>query len=134
MDHRKLVLTQTLRVLVGLVICVGAMLGIYALLGYFDQKVLLGGIVGLVLALLNFFFMAVGTSLAADKAEKQDVKGGKLLLQISMWLRYALLIVVIFAFRKSGLCDLLPMLLPLAFVRPVLTIGEFFRKKGAENT
>ena len=134
MQSRKIVFSQTARMLVGQLVCVGAMLGIYALLGYFDQKVLLGGIVGLVLATLNFFFMAVGTSLAADKAERQDVKGGKALLQISMALRYVLLIVVIFAFQKSGLCQLLPMVLPLAFIRPILTFGEFFRKKGDEKT
>lgn len=134
MQSRKIVFSQTILVLAGQLICVGAMLGIYALLGYFDQQVLFGGIVGLALATLNFFFMAVGTSLAADKAEKQDVKGGKALLQMSMTLRYVLLIVVIFAFRKSGLCALLPMILPLAFIRPILTLGEFFRKKGDENT
>lgn len=133
MQSRKVVFSQTALVLAGQLVCVGAMLGIYALLGYFDQKVLLGGIVGLVLATLNFFFMAVGTSLAADKAEKQDVKGGKALLQMSMTLRYVLLILIIFAFGKSGLCDILPMVLPLVFIRPILTIGEFFRKKGDEN-
>ena len=77
MQSRKIVFQETAIVLVGELICVGAMLGIYGLLGYFTEKVLLGGIVGLLLAILNFFFMAVGTSLAADKAEKQDVKGGK---------------------------------------------------------
>ena len=134
MQSRKLVLSQSARMLIGQLICVSAMVGIYALLGYFNQKVLLGGIVGLLLATLNFFFMAVGTSLAADKAKKQDVKGGKALLQMSMTVRYLLLIVALFAFKKSGLCELLPMLLPLAFIRPILTFGEFFRKKGDENT
>ena len=133
MDSRKLVLKQTLLVLVGQAICIGVMLGIFALLGSFDQKVLLGGIVGLILATANFFFMAVGTSLAADKAEAQDVKGGKALLQISMLVRYALLFVVLFAFGKSGLCDLIALVLPLVFVRPILTFGEFFRKKGDEK-
>ena len=130
MKSRKIVFQETAVVLAGEIVCVGAMLGIYALLGYFSHKVLLGGIVGLVLATLNFFFMAVGTSLAADKAETQDVKGGQTVLQISMLIRYALLFVVLFAFLKSGLCNLLALLLPLVFVRPVLTLGEFFRKKG----
>lgn len=133
MQSRKVVFQETALVLVGELICVGAMLGIYGLLGYFGSKVLLGGIVGLLLAVLNFFFMAVGTSLAADKAEKQDVKGGKAVLQMSRIIRYILLLVILFAFGKSGLCDILALALPLLFVRPILTFGEFFRKKGDEN-
>ncbi len=133
MQSRKIVLTQTAVVLVGQVICVAAMFGIYALLGYFSQKVLIGGIAGLVLATLNFFFMAVGTSIAADKAQAQNVKGGKAVLQLSMLVRYAVLFVVLFAFGKSGLCDLIALVLPLVFVRPILTFGEFFTKKGDEK-
>ncbi len=133
MQSRKEVFRQTAIVLIGQLILCGAMVGIYALLSRFTQKVLLGAIVGLLLATLNFFLMAVGVSLAADKAEAQDVKGGKSLLQMSMLGRYVLLALALFAFAKSGLCDVLPLVLPLAFVRPILTIGEFFRKKGDER-
>ena len=31
---------------------------------------------------------------------------------------------------KSGVFDVLALVLPLVFVRPVITIAEFFRKKG----
>jgi len=92
--------------------------------------VLAGGVAGGLLSTLNFFFMAVGTSLAADKAEAQDVKGGKATLQISMLLRYLVLFVLLFALAKSGQCDILALALPLAFVRPILAVGEFFRKTG----
>ncbi len=133
MQSRKEVFRQTAIVLIGQLILCGAMVGIYALLSRFTQKVLLGVIVGLLLATLNFFFMAVGVCLAADKAEAENVKGGKSLLQMSMLGRYALLALALFAFAKSGLCDVLPLVLPLAFVRPILTFGEFFRKKGDER-
>ena len=130
MESRKIVFKETAIVSAGMVVCVAAMFGIYALLGYFSKKVLLGGILGGVLALLNFFFMAVGTSLAADKAEAQNVKGGKALLQVSLLVRYILLFLVLFAGAKSGLCDPIALVLPLVFVRPLLTFGEFFRKSG----
>ena len=130
MEARKIVFRETAIVLAGQVICVAAMLGIYALLGYFSRKVLLGGITGGLLAVLNFFFMAVGASLAADKAESQDVNGGKKLVQTSMYLRYILLFVVLFAFVKSGLCDADAMVLPIVFVRPIISFAEFFRKSG----
>jgi len=130
MDSRKIVFKETGIVALGLVVCIAAMFGIYALLSLFDWEVLLGGILGGVLALLNFFFMAVGTSLAADKAEAQDVKGGKALLQMSMLLRYFVLFVVLFAGARSGYCNAIAMVLPLVFVRPILSFGEFFRKTG----
>ena len=133
MNARKLVFKETAIVLAGQIVCVGAMLGIYALLGRFARPVLLGGIVGGLMATLNFFFMAVCVNLAADKAEKQDVKGGQMLVRISYFARLAVMFVVLFACMKSGLCDVLASVLPLVFTRPVLTIAEFFRKSGEKQ-
>ena len=42
----------------------------------------------------------------------------------------AVLCVVLFAVGKSGLCDVLAVILPQAFVRPTITVAEFFRKSG----
>ena len=134
MDSRKFVLTETAIILAGELICSAAMVGIFALLGKFDSTVLLGAVVGALAATLNFFFMALIASLAADKAQKQDVKGGQAIVQSSYFVRMVLLFVVLFAFAKSGLCNVIAMVVPLVFVRPVLTIAEFFRKSGEENT
>ena len=131
MDSRKLVFTQTGIVLVGQVVCIGIMVAVYALLGAFSEKVVLGGIVGGVLALLNFFFMAVAASVAADKAEQGDAQGGKKLVQFSYPVRTALLAIILFLCAKSGRFDLIALVLPLLFVRPTLMITEFFRKRGA---
>ncbi len=133
MDSRKTVFQQTAVVAIGEGICIAVMFGVFALLGRLDSKVLLGGLLGGLLAIANFFAMAVGVSLAADKAEQQNVKGGKALLQSSFLLRYGLLFVLLFVGAKSGICNLVALLLPLVFVRPVLTFGEFFRKKGEDN-
>lgn len=134
MDARKLVMKETAVVAVGQIICVGAMLGIYALLGYFDNPVLLGGIAGGVLAILNFFFMAISAMKAADKATEQNVKGGQLTMRLSYIIRLAVLFIVLYALVKSGLCDVLATVLPLLFVRPVLFVADFFRKPGEEKT
>lgn len=130
MDSWKIVFKETAIILFGEIICVSCMLGIYALLGYFSSKVLLGGIVGGGITVLNYFFMAMGASLAADKAQAQDVKGGKTILQLSMLLRYAIVFVVLFAFAKSDLCAPIALVLPLIFVRPVMLVDSFFRRKG----
>lgn len=130
MDSRKIVFQETATVLIGQVLCVAVMFGVYALLGRFGSKVLLGGVVGGVLAIANFFFMAVGVSLAADKAEQDNVKGGKAMIQSSYTIRLVVLVVLLFACARSGYFDLLALLLPLVFTRPILSIGEFFRKSG----
>ncbi len=134
MDSRKIIWKETGVVAVGLLLCIAAMFGIFALLGKFDRTVIFGGLLGGGMALLNFLFMAIGTSLAADKAERQNVKGGKALLQGSFLLRYGLMFVVLFAGAKSGMCNLIALVLPMVFVRPILTVGEFFRKKGEPDT
>lgn len=131
MDSRRIALKETYAVAVGEAVCVAAMLGIYALLGRLEQPVLLGALAGGLIAILNFFFMAVIASLAADRAERQDVEGGKKLMQGSYPIRLLILAVVLFACAKSGFFDLLALVLPLAFVRPVITVAEFFKKKGA---
>ncbi len=131
MDSRKIVFKETAVVAIGEIICVACMLAIFALLGAFDRSVLLGGIFGGIITVANFFFMAIGTSLAADKAESQDVQGGQKIIRSSYLLRMVLLFVFMFACVKSGLCNVIALVVPLVFVRPTLAIGEFFRKKGA---
>lgn len=130
MESRKIVLQETAIIAVGELICCAIMVGVFALLGKFDMSVLLGALFGWLLTVGNFLLMAIGTSLAADKAEAQDVKGGKAVVKSSMALRLLVLFVLLFALAKSGICNVIALVLPLAFIRPVLMFGEFFRKKG----
>ena len=132
LDARKLVLKQTGLLALGQIICVAAMIGLFSLLGNYDTSVLFGSLVGGILSILNFLFMAIGAMLAADKAAAQNVKGGNATIKLSYFARLALLFLILFAFAKSGLCNVLAMVLPLAFVRPILTVTEFFRKPGGK--
>lgn len=133
MDGRKIVFKQTGTVLIGLAVCLCIMLAFFALLGKFDMSVLWGGIAGSVLAALNFFFMAMGTCIAADKAEDQDVKGGQKVIRMSYIGRQAVLVVLLFVCLKSGLFQPFALLLPLVFVRPILTVAEFFKRKERDG-
>lgn len=130
MDSRKFILQQTGIVALGQVICVGVMWGVFALLDCFGWPAVIGGLAGALLAVGNFFFMAIGADLAADKAQAQDVKGGKALIRSSYTLRLVVLAVILFAFAKSGICNLFALVLPLVFTRPILTVSQFFRKSG----
>lgn len=133
MAVRNFVLKETGIITIGECIGVAAMYGIFALLGHFDRTVLLGGIVGAVLSVLNFFFMALAADMAADRAVNQDVKGGKKLMQSFQTTRMAVIFVVLFAFAKSGLCNALAMVIPFVMVRPTITVAEFFRKAGEKE-
>ena len=129
MDPRKIVLHETLVIAVGTIICAAVMVGIYALLGFLDRTVVLGALVGSLISIGNFFIMAVSASIAADKAQEQDVNAGKKMVQSSYMIRLLAIFGILFVCAKTGLCDALAMVIPLAFVRPVITVYEFFRKK-----
>ena len=130
METRKIVLHETGIIAIGECMGVAVMLAIFALLGRFDRSVVLGGLIGGVLTILNFFLMAVNANNAADKAVGQDVKSGKSMLQLSYAAGLAMIFVVLFACVKSGLCNVFAIVIPLLFVRPTITIAEFFRKSG----
>ena len=134
MNSKNIVWKETGIVAAGVLICTAVMIGVFAMLGKFDTSVLLGGAVGALLAVGNFFFMAVGIILAADKAQKQEVNAGKLLARNSYLIRLLVLAVLLFACAKSGLFNLFALVLPLIFVRPSLTIAEFFRKTGGNES
>ena len=112
------------------VLGVAAMIGIFALLGHFDYTVALGGVVGGLVSFLNFFFMVIGLSAAADRAQNQDANGGKGLVKGSYVIRIAVMFLVLFACAKSGHCNVIALVVPLLFVRPALMVAEFFGKKG----
>ncbi len=130
-ESRKIALTQTLQVAIGEAVCLGIMYGVYALLHRFALPVVLGGLIGAVLAVANFFSMAVVATLAADKAEAQDVESGQKLMKSAYTIRILVLAGVLIACAASGYFDVLALLLPLLFVRPVIMILGFFGKKGA---
>ena len=129
-DSRKLVLKETAIVALGEAICVALMCGVYALLGKFGLSVVLGGLVGFLVAAGNFFSLAVVATIAADKAEAGDPASGQKLMKSSYPIRLLAMAGVLSLCAKSGVCDVIALVLPLLFVRPILTIAEFFRKKG----
>ena len=134
MDIRKFVLRQTGIVALGELIGTAAMVGIFALLGKYETSVLLGGIVGGLVAVANFFVMAITVNIAADKAANQNVKGGQATIKLSYAMRMLVMAVVLFAFAKSGICNVIALVVPLVFSRFTLTLQEFFRRKPGEKT
>ncbi|MBO5322591.1 MAG: hypothetical protein J6A88_00605 [Oscillospiraceae bacterium] len=129
MDSRKLVLKETAVIAIGEVLCSAAMIGVFALLGQFSLAVLLGALAGCLIMTVNYFFMAVTVSLAADRAARGDVEQGKKMIQLSSTVR----LLVMGGALALGIflgANVIALVLPLAFARPILMLAEFFRKKG----
>lgn len=134
MNNRNDILSQISTVLIGQVILSAVMVGIFALLGYFDTSVLLGAAVGAVIATVNHLILVLGVMAASAKAEKQDVKGGQALVQMSYMGRLIGLFLILVLCAKSGIFNLIALVIPLVFTRPILTIAEYFNKKGGNET
>ena len=130
MVSRKFILKQLLVVALALAACVGAMYGVFALLGKFNQQVILGGIVGYVLAIGYFFFMNIGNAKIAEGDDAEATRA-KAMAQGGMLLRYVVVFALLVVFVKTGLCEPFSMVIPLALLHPILLVYEFFRKGGA---
>ena len=113
----------------GELICLGLLYGAFALLGKLDSKVLLGGAIGAVTAVLNYFLMAVGVYAAAARAEAGDPARGRRIVSLSMAGRFLLMIAILVVGAKSGLCNVVAMVIPLLLFRVLIFVGEFFRRK-----
>ncbi len=133
MNNRKYVLSQTAIVLIGELVLSALMTGVFAALGYFDLSVVLGALAGSLIATANHLVLILGVLAAASKAEKQDVKGGQMLVQMSYMGRLLGLFLILVLCAKSDIFNLVALAIPLAFTRPVLTIAEYFNKKGGNE-
>ena len=129
MESRKEVLKQTGIYAAGILLCSSLMVAVFAALGYFSLNVVLSALVGSITIILNYLFMAITVVLAADKAQKGEPAAGQKMIQLSGVIRLVLMGVVLFAAIKAG-GNVIALVLPLAFLRPVLMLAEFFGKKG----
>lgn len=129
MEAQKIVYKETAIVALGELICCAVMVGVFAALGYFRMNVLWGALAGALIMTANYFFMAVIVSLAADKAQQEQVAQAKRMVKLSSVVRLILMAVLLFACIRLG-ANVIALVLPLVFVRPILMVAEFFRKKG----
>ena len=134
METRRYILTQTIPILLGELILSGIMVAVFAALGYYDTDVLLGAAAGALIAALNHAVLVLGVVAASGKAEKQDVKGGQATIQLSYLGRILGLFLILVLCAKSGLFNLLALVIPLLFTRPILAMTDrFINKKGGAN-
>lgn len=129
MDSRKIVYKETAIIAIGELICSAIMVGVFAALGHFEMNVLWGALGGSAVMIINYFFMAVTVTLAARKAQQEQVEQAQKMVQLSSLVRLLIMGGALVVGILLG-ANVVAMVLPLAFARPTLMLAEFFRKKG----
>ncbi|WP_346668858.1 ATP synthase subunit I [uncultured Subdoligranulum sp.] len=128
MQKHRDILHQVTRLTIAMIICVGIMLGIYALLGIFTRSVLVGAVVGLLLSIGNFVSLSITVSNALDRAARDnDPQRAQLSIQTSSVIRLMVLAAIYILLFRVKLCDPIAALLPLLLAQGVLKLVEFFR-------
>lgn len=128
MQKHRNILHQVTRLTIAMIICVGIMLGIYALLGIFTRSVLVGAVVGLLLSIGNFVSLSITVSNALDRAARDnDPQRAQLSIQASSVVRLLVLAAIYILLFRAKLCDPIAALLPLLLAQGVLKLVEFFR-------
>ena len=86
---------QVSRLAVAVALCIAAMLAVYALAGRFTNTVLLGALIGFVLAMGNFISLCITVSNALDRTVKGDnPQKAQLQIQSSGVIRLVVLVII----------------------------------------
>ena len=121
---------ETLRIGLGTAIGVVIMLAVFALLGRFDMSVLLGGVIGGVLAVVNFLFLGITVQRVA--AQEDEARGRKI-MQLSYNLRMLIMLIwVILAVALpvfNWVAAAIPMLLPRVTIA-VMQLTGYYKKNN----
>ena len=126
---------QVSRLAVAVALCIAAMLAVYALAGRFTNTVLLGALIGFVLAMGNFISLCITVSNALDRTVKGDnPQKAQLQIQSSGVIRLVVLVIIYILLFRAKFCDPLATILPLLFAQVCLKLIEFFRKDESEPT
>lgn len=135
MQKQRDIFAQVSRLAVAVALCIAAMLAVYALAGKFTNAVLVGALIGFVLAMGNFISLSITVSNALDRTVKGDnPQKAQLQIQSSSVIRLVVLVIIYILLFRARLCDPLAAILPLLFAQVSLKLIEFFHKDESEPT
>ena len=137
---------QTARVAVGVFALVAVMVAVYAIIGRFSARVLLGGVYTGILVCVNFFIMGLTvqsvTNTAAERERTEEELQEltvqmktkmKLSYNLRMIALFVLLVVGIAVLKLDPLATILPVVFPTIVIR-VLQIMEAKRPTVSEGS
>ena len=137
MQKHRDVLQQASRLAVAVALCIAAMLAVYALTGHFTNAVLLGALIGFVMAMGNFLSLSITVSNAMNRAANGgSPQKAQLEIQTSSVVRPVILVIIYILLFRAELCDPLAAILPLLFVQVCIKLIDFFRpdSQAAQKT
>ena len=136
MQKHRDVLQQASRLAVAVALCIAAMLAVYALTGHFTNAVLLGALIGFVLAMGNFLSLSITVSNAMNRAANGGPQKAQLEIQTSSVVRPVILVIIYILLFRAELCDPLAAILPLLFAQVCIKLIDFFRpdSQAAQKT
>lgn len=114
---------QTVKMSIGIFIMTAVMVGVFAAFGKFDYKVVTGGLLGAVVTIANYFFLAFSVDRISDK---DDVKEGQSLMKISYFARLVVIGITIFIAIKIPIFNYIATAIPFLFPRVVIVVIQLF--------
>ena len=125
----RTVLRETVYVAAGTVILSIVLNAVYLIIGKWNLTVLLGNILGAIIAVLNFFLMALTVQSSIGK----DEKAIKTRVQFSLLFRLLFMFgVAVIAHFLPKVFDLIPLLITYFFPRIVIMCRGFIKLPGDE--
>ena len=122
----KTVLKETLYVLTVSFILSLLMQSVFLVTMYWDYKVVLGNVLGLIASAGNFLLMGI----SVQKALEKDEKGAKSTIKLSQSLRLIMLLVIAIIGYAVPVFNLLAVVIPYLFPRIAIALRPLFKKRG----
>lgn len=129
-ESNKITFRTQLPVFLFQILLCGLMVGVYAIIGKFDNTVAFGALLGLAASTANYGLMIVSL-LKAEKSE--DPKKGQLKAQGFFVARMLALLAILIVALKFGPFNPLATLLPLILMRLAIYFGSLVIKRGGKN-
>ena len=131
MQKHRDVFRQASCLAVAVALCIAAMLAVYALAGHFSNAVLIGALIGFVLAMGNFLSLSITVSNAMDRASNGgNPQKAQMQIQSSSVIRPVILVIIYILIFRAKLCDPLAAILPLLFAQICIKLIDFFRPEA----
>ncbi|MBQ8088669.1 MAG: ATP synthase subunit I [Clostridia bacterium] len=136
MKLQPAVVRETKRIAAGTSLMLAVMLLVYLTLGRLNTSVVLGGLYGGCIAVLNFLALGVTVQNSVSGIQGEDeaqAKKAKNLMQFSYSVRMLLLLALaalgIAVFKFDGLATLLPLLFPRITIAIISVTNHFTKRK-----
>ena len=125
---------ELLHIALGSGVGVAVMLAVFALLGRFDTSVLLAGVLGGVVAVLNFLMLGITVQKVAAQTDEAQ---GRRIMQFSYSIRMLLMLLwIILAVSLSALnwvAAAVPLLMPRLTIGVMQLTGQYKKDEPAES-